>query len=55
MMKQRKVSMTPRKMQQPGSYKRPMMKVPGRMNAPRRGRPGKMVPSMKKMGVRRGR
>jgi hypothetical protein len=48
--------MATRKMQQPGHYRRPMAKVPGRMNAPRRGRPGKMMPTMKRMSpkVRRG-
>jgi hypothetical protein len=49
--------MRPRRMQQPGHYRRPQLALPGRMNTPRRGRPGKLMPSMKKMGpqVRRGR
>lgn len=43
---------TPR-MQQPGHYRRPMVNLPGmsNMNMPGRGRVGKLIPSMKKMGV----
>lgn len=49
--------MRPRRMAQPGHYQPPMVKVPGRMNAPRRGRVGKLVPPMKRPMpvVRRGR
>ena len=55
-MKPRKMS-KPRKMQVPGHYRRKMVKTPGRMNAPRVGRVGKLVPPMKKLRpkVRRGR
>lgn len=44
-------------MQVPGHYRRQMVKTPGRMNAPRIGRVGKLVPPMKKLRpkVRRGR
>lgn len=45
------------KMQQLGSYRPPQANVPGRYNLPRRGRVGKAMPSMKRMGPvrRRGR
>jgi hypothetical protein len=45
------------KMSTPGHYRPFMLKVPGRMNAPGRGRVGKLLPPMKRLTppARRGR
>jgi len=51
-------TMKVRTMQQPGSYRKPRpFHLPGQMNTPRRGRPGKAMPPMKRLGkgLRRGR